>query len=243
MPTNNTKADIINDAYSKLRISGITVIPSPENIEKALFRLENYMRELLGYGVDLNYTFEEFPDTSSEHNLPLDVYDAVGWTLAQKLMSDFGKGFNPDPILITQSKAGTSYLFSRISIPVVQYPNRMPIGTGNRSCYCSTYYQGYYNPLAEIPIDAKIIYQGETKDYNEDFNPVIDEGETISTYTITTDDGLTKVSDSESDGIITYRISASDTAYGLNRVFFTLNMDSGRVLKTKVNFNVKSIDA
>ncbi len=39
------KVDILNDAYSKIRISGLTVTPTPPDLELSLNRLESMMSE------------------------------------------------------------------------------------------------------------------------------------------------------------------------------------------------------
>ena len=61
-----TKADRINSAYSKLRISGLTVDPSPEDLSLALMTFENMMSELeMGRNICMDYNFEVDPDPNS----------------------------------------------------------------------------------------------------------------------------------------------------------------------------------
>ena len=69
------KIDIINSAYTKLRISGITVSPSAENIEKALIRLEEMMA-LFEPTLCVNYRFETTPNPNTETGADR-VHDAM----------------------------------------------------------------------------------------------------------------------------------------------------------------------
>ena len=64
------KVNIISDAYSKLRISGLTVLPTPEDLELALSRLESMMAELDVRGISIGYNFEDNPDPNSLTNIP-----------------------------------------------------------------------------------------------------------------------------------------------------------------------------
>jgi hypothetical protein len=68
----HTKVDLISGAYSKLRISGLTVQPTPEDLELALTRLENTMAEIEGArNICLGYNFEDQPDPNSVSNIPI----------------------------------------------------------------------------------------------------------------------------------------------------------------------------
>ena len=69
MATGETKGDIINRAFSALRISGITADPSPEDLELALGKLENMAAELAGRNIHTNFAFEDDPDPNTPHNM------------------------------------------------------------------------------------------------------------------------------------------------------------------------------
>jgi hypothetical protein len=64
-----TKADLINGAYSLMRISGLTVDPSGADLTLALTRLENMAAEFEGRNIITDYNFEQNPQTGSKHNL------------------------------------------------------------------------------------------------------------------------------------------------------------------------------
>ena len=52
-----TKADLINGAYSLMRISGITVDPSADDLALALERLEDMAEEFAGRNIITDYNF------------------------------------------------------------------------------------------------------------------------------------------------------------------------------------------
>jgi len=61
-----TKIKLIQSMYSQMRISGLTVNPTPEDIEVALYRLEDMMAEFHGRTLDFGYLFEEHPKPSKQ---------------------------------------------------------------------------------------------------------------------------------------------------------------------------------
>jgi len=221
------KIDIINRAYSKLRISGITKIPSPEDISLALNTLENMMHEYFAREVCLDYNFEDNPDVNSLHNMPQKYWDAVSSVLAVRLIPDFGKGFNVDQALIRQSGSASSFLFSQTAnVNRVQYPNRMPIGSGNR--YKRYDYQQFYTDPEEAPNSCatnKMII-GDINDYVESFEQYLNDGEDVASYTLTADGGLTVVSQSLSTPNVNYRIKAETVQVNQKVVIVATTSDS-----------------
>jgi hypothetical protein len=238
------KSDIINTAHDKLRISGLTVIAGPEENKRAIFRLENLAREMSNRNICLNYNFEDNPDLSSLHNMKISNVDAVATVLSTRLMPSFGKGFSPDPVLMGQASSAWSYLFTNVDVQNVIYPRRMPLGSGNRLYYFT--YDRYYRQAPEAPNECATndIVIGEINDYVESFASELSDTEAISTYTIEADDGLIIVSSSLDSPNINYRINA-EAGQNLfwKRVFITATLDSGRIIKHKINFELRDINA
>jgi hypothetical protein len=77
MATGDLKSDLINGAYSKLRISGLTVDPTPENNDLAIGVLESMVHEYKVRGACMSYNFEDEPDTSSKSGLEPEYWDPV----------------------------------------------------------------------------------------------------------------------------------------------------------------------
>jgi hypothetical protein len=206
-----TKADFISDAYSWLRISGLTKQPSAEDNVLALNRLESMAEEFFGNNIDVNYNFEDSPDSSSLHNVERKYWTAFGTNLAVRLAPDFG--ITPLPSLVVQQQHGYSYLSARTAVVNrTQYPSRMPRGSG--TTLRSNRWRRYYRPLPIAPNDATTnrMYIGDINDYVEHFDSYLNDGETISSYTIEANDGLTIVSDSLSSPDISYQIQADGSS-------------------------------
>lgn len=203
------KVDRITAAYSKLRISGLTVIPNPSDLELALNELENMMAELASRGIEVGYNFEEQPDPNSDLNAPKEFWNMIATNLATRLIPDFNKDVSPTLFAqASQSLSMASNICARNRIRNVQYPARMPVGSGNRIL---SRWQRFYVGFNDIPPNKPstlFIMQGETNDFEEFFDAYLRTDEFISAIEVTSDTGLTVVSSSFVDGVINYRLTA-----------------------------------
>lgn len=77
-------------------------------------------------------------------------------------------------------------------------------------------------------------------DYTFDWTNVLATGETISSYTVTPDTGLTKDSDSQASGVITYWLSGG-TADSLYNVVCKIVTSAGRTVERTATFTVKNL--
>ncbi len=90
------KIDILKGAYSQIRISGLTVQPSPEDAEVALSRLEDMMQELeLTRNMCLGYRFEAVPDLDTETGVSPGLDHFMKTNLGVRLVPDFNKQIPP----------------------------------------------------------------------------------------------------------------------------------------------------
>jgi len=247
MADGDLKVDRINSAYSKLRISGITVNPTSANNKLALGKLEALMAELFTKNVCLGYNIEDKPDLNTKSGINKGFYESVDSVLAFRLMPDFGKGFKPDPSLISQAKDGSSHLFAATANPnETQYPSRMPIGSGN-SLYKN---RKFYYPQAQAPdscLTNDIAYDPDNaniNDYVEHFDSYLKNSEVISSFTIEADTGLTIISSSISDDDIIYRIRADGTDSGVSvlQVKIVVTTDDSRVITRVIDFQLTETD-
>lgn len=235
------KVDRITAAYSKLRISGLTVIPNPSDLELALGELENMMAELASRGIEVGYNFEEVPDPNSDLNAPQEFWNMIATNLATRLIPDFNKEVSP--VLYaqaSQSLSMASNICARNRIRQVQYPSRMPIGSGNR-LYAR--WQRFYSDFGEFPPNVPstlFIMQGETNDFEESFAAYLRTDEYIRVFEVVADPGLSVVSSTLLDGVITYRLSAPiDLAVGVwQQVKISVTTTEGRVEIRVINFQV-----
>lgn len=203
------KVDSINAAYKKLRISGQTVNPTPEDLELALSELENMMAELAARNIEVGYNFEEQPDPNSDINVPQEFWNMIATNLAIRLIPDFNK--EASPVLYaqaSQSMSVASGVCARNRLQQVAYPARQPVGSGNR-IYAR--WQRFYTHLNQPPPNKPstlFIMQGETNDFEESFAAYLRTDEYIDTFEVTCDTGLTVISSARTDGVITYRLNA-----------------------------------
>lgn len=205
--TGELKSEIIKNAYSRGRISGLTSNPTEAQNTKALNRLEMMMSLWEDKNIMIGYNLEDNPDINSPHNVDRKYWVAIETSLAIDILSDFGK----EPtvgLMKSQKGAYSALLSSTASRRQVQYPGRMPLGRGNRSFIKLE--NGYYPDTEQLPFDTVVFIVGDVDDLTESFASWLDTSEDISSYTISMDptSGLTIVSDSLTTPDISYRLKA-----------------------------------
>ncbi|MFW0778457.1 MAG: packaged DNA stabilization gp4 family protein [Rickettsiales bacterium] len=234
------KVDVINGAYSQLKISGLTVDPTPEDIEVALSRLESMMHELASRNIDVGYNFEESPNPNSPTNADLSSTQMMEANLALRLIPDFGKV--ADPVLVgvaRSSMAAISSVSARKFIKSVDYPSRMPRGSGSTQRY--NRWQRFYRETPEAPSNSNTNYLniGDVNDYLESFAQYLGDGESISSYSITADTHLTISNDSISGDGIAYTVTVDANATDqFQSVVVQVTTDANRVASRQINFNI-----
>lgn len=238
-----TKGDIVNDAYSRIRISGLTTQVVPEEEELALNRLEELMAELYQhYNVVLNYNFTDTPDPSDPTNVSVSHKAMMSSNLAVRIVSDFGKPVPPELLALSSSTMQSSVGFSQKNrLREVAYPNRQPRGSGNT--LRSYRWNRFNRSPASAPTNANHIYVGDINDYYESFQDYLQLNQTIASFTITPDPRLQLVSSSEADGIITYRIqglSSGSSQPEFQQVKIEVTTSSGRKETRLINFQVST---
>jgi len=240
-----TKADIINGAYTLMRISGVTVVPSGTEITLALGRLENMAAEFFGRNINTGYNFENTPASGSLHNMERMFWFAYEANLAVRLLSDFGKQV-PQTLLAMQ-KSTFSFL-SSVTAPIknTQYPSTMPRGEANTR---RTYrWRRFSVPVEEAPSSSETItmFIDDIENFTESFTAYLDSGETISSYVITADTGLTISNDTNATPLITYTITATGLSDGgsvsLLEVKLVITTSAGRKLTRIKNFELQTSD-
>jgi len=204
------KVDVIKDAYSKLRISGLTVNPTPEDLELALTRLENMLAEWFSKDIVINYNFEDKPNPNSLNQVIRSYQDCMSSCLAIRLIPDFNKQVHAS--LFGQASSGFSNMIGRTSMERlngVSYPSRQARGSGNTLRY-NRWARFHREFNAGINNSAQqTMFIGDITDYEEHFESFLAKNEIITSYSIVTDAGLILVSDSNDDQNVYYRIEAS----------------------------------
>ena len=128
------KIDVINGAYSQLRISGLTVQATPEDVMVALDRLEDMASEWASRNVNVGYYFEDEPDPDSIFGVERAYKQAFETNLAINLIPDFNKTV-PQALAARASATYSTMSSSVAHVCEVPYPSRMPRGSGNTFRY------------------------------------------------------------------------------------------------------------
>ena len=246
MATGETKGDILNRAFSALRISGITVDPSPEDLELALMKLENMAAEFAGRNICTGYAFEDDPDPNAPHNMERKFWHSYDVCLAVRLMPDYGKGEKPDVVLIRQGSAGFSFLSSATAlIKPIQYPDRMPRGSGAEGGHK---WERFFKIQNEAPnaCVTKTMYVGDITTFVEHFDSYLLTGEDISAYTIEANTGITITADSLTTPDVSYTVRADGNSDGsgisLLNVKIVATTSDGRIETRIINFRILASD-
>lgn len=232
------KGFYVNKAYGKMRISGLTVDPSAEDMELALSELEDMASEWQDTrNVCLNYFFQDTPDPNTESGAPSYANTAIINCLAVRLIPYFNKEV-PQTMYNQASGAYQSLSTKLLQLRETVYPNRMPRGSGN-TYRCNTFWRFYRTDNQTPPdCDTQTIVQNDVIDYTVNFEDLLEDGAEIDSYTITATSGLTILQDQLNDTTnIYFKVKA--VSIGTQQVTFVINSTlNDRVFNRVMNFNV-----
>lgn len=227
-----SKADIINQALSMLRISGLTIDPTPEDTQLALTVLEGFAAELALKNMDGGYNFQDQPDAGDAVGVNRGFWTAYAASVAVRLCPAFGKQVPPE--LHMTANSAMSAMVSAIAsdrMRKVQPSARTPLGSGN-----SRYWNGGYYPQPQDTkalAGADVMFADDIVDLVAHFDADLDyvSNEFIDTFTITSDSTITILESSNTDADINYRITSKDGG----KVVIVVTTTTGRVL-THINY-------
>ena len=202
------KVDFIIDAFSMMRINGLTREPTPDDLELALRRLEDMAAEWNGRNMDPGYNFEDQPDPNAVSNIQRTYKHAYGANLAVRLLPDFGKVATED----LRRQANQSFSFMATSIAANRmdetfYSKRHPKGSGNDN-YFNRWSRFYQQDQAAANVSQLFeIFVDDVNDFKEQFDAYLREDEVIESFDIIADKGLDLISSQLVDGEeVEYRI-------------------------------------
>ena len=163
-----TKGDLISGTYSLMRISGLTVDPTPEDSTLALQVADDYAEELKGDGLDLkwqppaNYGESDPADTSG---LTTEMAGPFKKLLMTELVLAFGREITPTLSMIA-NKGMRALENIVVSVPIANNPPTLPFGSGNEWDYND---RRFYSEPA-VNNDAYYGFSGDIFNYTEDFS-------------------------------------------------------------------------
>lgn len=240
------KVDFVADAFSQMRISGLTIDPTPSDLELALMRLETMAAEWSRRNICAGYNFEDSPDPNTETLVDLAYWHAFATNLAIRLIPDFNK--QVPQVLMQQASQSLSFISTQTALDrlnQVDAPVRMPLGSGNTFRY--NRWWRYYRKANTAPnsCETKILVVGNIEDYTESFAAYLVDNEVIDTYDIVTDPKLEIVSESNTDEDVSFRIkastgSSSDNDIGKQQLTISIKTDTGRVHTRFIFFDIKA---
>lgn len=238
------KVDIIKDAYSQLRISGITVDPTPNELELSLTRLEDMAAQWQSQDIDVGYYFEQEPDPNSDSGIQPAFKLAFSQNLATFLIPDFNKQV---PQKLEMLAIGSfNNMLGRVSLATlnqVQPPNRMPVGSGNTKSW-NRWFRFYRSKNVSFnSTQNKRLFIGDVDVYSFSFDSYLIDNEYIQSFDIQVDSGLELIDSSIDDDLntITIKIKASSSNSELNsssQVTCIITTNEDRVSTRKLYFSL-----
>jgi len=236
----SSKLDIINGAYSKMRINGLTVNPTPELVAVALDVLEDMMADYDGRAINIGYNFEDVPDVNSPTGVEHTFNLMMKSNLAVNLIPDFGKEVPAKlHVMASVTLSNAVGASAMASISEVPYPNRMPLGSGNT--LRNNQRHKFYRAFKENPVSSAVLrlVVGDIEDYKESFHSYLS-GEVIASVVITSSTGLSVVSQSDDGEIVSYRVKAESVATSgpHQTIKMIMTSDTGRVDTRVIEFEI-----
>lgn len=230
-----TKIELIDRAYSKLRISGLTVNPNPNEVVLALDELECMMAEWDLKNICLNFQFEDDPSPNAESGLSRGYENAVQTNLAVRLSPDYGKAISVE--LKQQASQSYSVVSSATAkIKAAPYPNRQPVGESNTLRF--NRWRRYYdiNPEAPNECQTEIMSNGDVVDGKVDYSDYLTDGDTIASMNISSTSGLDIQYSEFDDESVGYRVQA--TKDGTQSITVNITTSNGLSTKTCIWYSV-----
>jgi len=232
----STGTKIIQSALSKIGAHSAAKPANPESIENVLNKLNSYISRLRDDKIDFGAS--ALAASSSELSEPMGLTSVIEDNLAILLQPDH-PGTQISQQLKINANIGHNYMvrkYRTISIPKPIRRDTMPLGHGNG--YINNFDRIFTSDevVPDIPITNKML-TGEINDYQEDFRSELGT-EAVSSFTLTVTDGLSSSSSSESNGVISYRISVLDEADKNQEVSINVTTSAGRILSRTIDFEV-----
>ena len=162
-----TKGDLVNGTYSLMRISGLTVNASPEDVVLSLQVADDYAEELKGNGLDLQWQAPaEYGNSDPADNSGLTPQMAGPFKklLMSEIVLAFGREITPtlDRIASNGMRALENIV---VSVPTANNPGTLPFGSGNEWDYND---RKFYSEPA-VNNNAYYGIEGDVYNYTEDF--------------------------------------------------------------------------
>lgn len=128
-----TKSDLVRSALKRLAVTGFDYEIDPEELKSGVITLEQMMAAWDARGIKAGYQFADNPETAdinADAGVPDIAFMAITCSLAMELADTYGKVISQN--LAMSAASGMNSLLAAIQHqPQMQYPSRMPRGSGN----------------------------------------------------------------------------------------------------------------
>ncbi|BAO04672.1 head-tail adaptor Ad3 [Ralstonia phage Firinga] len=143
-----TKGDLVNAAYEEIALAGYVFDLTPEERTGALMRLERLAAGWDARGIRVGYNLLGALATLNDPaGIPDWAEEAFYTNLARRIAAPLGKQLHVDTVRAAADGYRTLCLVIGQSIPQMQMPRHMPIGTGNRR---NTKNQQFFAPVDRV---------------------------------------------------------------------------------------------
>ena len=183
-----------------MRISGLTVNPSPEDLEIGLQVADDLAAELKAEGLDVKWAQPSTyggSDPNDNSGLSREMAGPFKKLLFLELCSHFGKPV-PQEVLLTARQGKKALENLIVSVPDAENPSTLPIGSGKEWDYRD---RAFY-PEPAVNNDADYVFKGDILNFTYDFAQeypqwILDE--TLVTAVWDSKDGISIASESIGD--------------------------------------------
>jgi hypothetical protein len=183
--TTINKGSLVNGTYALMRISGLTVDPTSEDIVIGLQVADDFAAQLKEEGLDLGWQYPSdygLSDPADNSGLSVGMAGPFKKLLFLELCAYFGKAA-PLEVISTAREGRRALEQMLVSVPPAQNPPTLPVGSGNEwGVFDSRFYPDPPNNR-----DAQYVYKGDVLNETHDFSGWL-AGETLVSAVWSTED-------------------------------------------------------
>lgn len=135
-PTTTTKRTLIGQAYTECALNGWEYDIAPDELDKALTRLDMLAAELTGRGINIGYNAPYAigqGDLDDELGCPDQAFFGLSVLLAQRLCPTMGKAMSAESKMTLNAAMKALRASASSLVPSMSLARGTPLGSGNRS--------------------------------------------------------------------------------------------------------------
>lgn len=230
-----TKVEHVNRAYKALRISGLTTVPTPGEIEECLIELEDMMNEFRSRNICSSYIFEDEPNPNTDSGIAVAYNNATQKCLAVRIAPVFGKvAMEETRRQATQALSNWSARSGKTNM--INPPNRQARGSGNTFRFPNWVRFYRFDGDAPIECDTFSLKVDAVDFFTVDFSGYLLDGATITSFTTEVTNGIRLLNIAQD--VDKFTMECKGVSAGYETITLTITTSSGRVNPQLINFNI-----